>query len=254
MTLSLEHPETPNSVLARCDPRWKLAGIGSAVVSIALLHRIPMVLAALAGAVLLVLVARLPWRWYASRLGALALFLLVFVGALPFVGSTESTVMNLGPVTLSKPGLVLASLILLKTLVVVSLILVLLGTAPLTDTLKAAHSLHVPGLLIQLALLAYRYVFVLGGELGRQRIALRVRGFRSRPSQHTYRTIGHVAGTLLVRGVERAEHVGQAMRCRGFDGHFRTLTEFRTRGADVGLFSLLLTCGLGLLLWDRLVL
>ena len=65
------------------------------------------------------------------------------------------------------------------------------------------------------------------------RIALRVRGYRNRAIAHSYRTIGHVAGTLLVRGHERAERVGQAMRCRGFDGRFRSLTAFHTTLRDV---------------------
>jgi len=127
---------------------------------------------------------------------------------------------------------------------------VLLATAPLDATLKAAHTLRVPGLLVQLGLLTYRYVFVLGSELNRLRIALRVRGYRNRATRHSYRTIGHVAGTLLVRSVEQAERVGQAMRCRGFDGRFRSLTQFRTRAADVAAFLLIVGCSAGLLAWD----
>src|SRR5205085_345363 len=83
-----------------------------------------------------------------------------------------------------------------------SLALVALATAPLEVNLKAAHALHMPGLLIHLTLLAFRYLFVLGDELGRLRIAVRVRGYRNRMSRHCYRTIGHLAGTLLVRGDE----------------------------------------------------
>src|SRR5207248_11787887 len=113
------------------------------------------------------------------------------------------------------------------------LALVLLGTAPLPTTLHAAQRLRVPAVLVQIALLTYRYVFVLTDELGRLRRALRVRGFRARPNRRTYRTAGHVVGTLLLRGAERAEGVTRAMRCRAFDGRYRSLAEFRTRLADV---------------------
>jgi cobalt/nickel transport system permease protein len=61
-----------------------------------------------------------------------------------------------------------------------------------------------------------------------------------------------VAGALLVRSHERAERVGQAMRCRGFDGRFRSLTAFRTRPADVTFFLLTAGAAAGLLLWDLL--
>jgi cobalt/nickel transport system permease protein len=74
-----------------------------------------------------------------------------------------------------------------------------------------------------------------------------VRGFRNQASRHSYRIVGHVAGVLLVRGYERAERVGQAMRCRGFDGRFRSLAEFRTTPAD-GLFFFLVAGGAAALL------
>ena len=76
-------------------------------------------------------------------------------------------------------------------------------------------------------------------EFARLRTALRVRGFRNRADLHSYRTIGQVAGTLLVRSHERSERVGQAMRCRGFDGQFRSLTQFHTAARDVLLFLII---------------
>ena len=93
-------------------------------------------------------------------------------------------------------------------------------------------------------------MFLLLDELNRLRVALRVRGFRNAMTGHAYRTVGQVTGTLLVRGSDRAEWVAQAMRCRGFDGRFRTLTTFRTRPADVVLFVLLAGVSGGLVAWD----
>jgi cobalt/nickel transport system permease protein len=126
-------------------------------------------------------------------------------------------------------------------------------TAPWEVTLKAAHALRVPGLLVQLVALTYRYLHLLVEEVGRLRIALRVRGYRNRASLHSYRTVGHVAGTLLVRSSERAERVGQAMRCRGFDGRFRSLVDFATRPPDVLAFGLIVAWAGGLLAWDILL-
>jgi cobalt/nickel transport system permease protein len=105
-------------------------------------------------------------------------------------------------------------------------------------------------LLVQLMMMMYRYVFVFAGELLRMRVAMRVRGYRNRFNRHSYRTIGHVAGTLLVRGYERSERVGQAMRCRGFDGRFRSLVSFRTTVRDILAFGLVLVVSAGLLALD----
>jgi cobalt/nickel transport system permease protein len=146
----------------------------------------------------------------------------------------------------------LAALIVLKAVAVLTLVLVAWATAPWEVTLKALHALRVPGLLVQLLALTYRYLFLLGEEVVRLRTALRVRGYRNRANLHSYRTVGHVAGTLLVRSHERAERVGQAMRCRGFDGRFRALVDFRTRARDVLAFALIVGTAAGLLAWDLL--
>jgi cobalt/nickel transport system permease protein len=54
-----------------------------------------------------------------------------------------------------------------------------------------------------------------------------------------------------VRSAERAERVGQAMRCRGFDGRFRSLVVCRTTWADVIVFLLIVLSAAGLLVADR---
>jgi hypothetical protein len=40
------------------------------------------------------------------------------------------------------------------------------------------------------------------------------------------------------------------MRCRGFDGRFRTLASFHTRPADVVMFVLIVGVAGGLVAWD----
>ncbi|MCI0460601.1 MAG: cobalt ECF transporter T component CbiQ [Gemmataceae bacterium] len=250
MTLALEQLPTPASPLRQWDPRWKLAALVLAALTVATLQTLPAACLALVGAGVLAVVGRLPWPWFLARLGSLALVLLLFVGLLPFWMRADGPGWDLGPLHLSLAGLRAGLLLCLKALTVVAFMLVLLATAPLPDTLKAAHALRVPGLIVQLTMLTYRYVFVLAAELARLRVALRVRGYRNRATRHSYRTVGHVAGTLLVRGSERAERVGQAMRCRGFDGRFRSLAEFRTTGADVGIFAVILLGAVSLRIWD----
>jgi cobalt/nickel transport system permease protein len=252
MTLALDHLPQPDSLLSRLDPRWKLAAFALATFSVALLHTLTGALLAMGGALLLVALARLPFRWYLSRLGGLALFLIVLVLLLPFIVQDEGPSLRLGSLHISWYGLRVAVCLCLKALALVTLVLITLTTTPLDATLKAAHALYVPGLLVQLIMLTHRYIFVIGAELSRLRIALRVRGFRNRASWHSYHTVGHVTGTLLVRGYERAERVGQAMRCRGFDGRFRSLAEFRTTRADLLFFIILAGSAIALLLVDFL--
>lgn len=222
----------PDSPLRSLDPRWKLAGLLLAILCVTALYRPPAAALALAGSVFLAWLGRLPRRWCLRRLGTMLLMVSPFLLLWPLLPG-DGPAWQLGPLAISETGLAAALVLALKTSSIVLLILLILATAPLADTLKAAQSLRLPGVLIQLAVLTYRYIFVLAGEWNRLRTAVRVRGYRNRANLHSYRTIGNLAGTLLVRGYEQAERVGQAMRCRGFTGRFRSLHTFRTRAIDV---------------------
>jgi cobalt/nickel transport system permease protein len=251
MTLAFSLPPQTDSPLGRLDPRWRLAGLTAVAVAASLVRTLPAAGLALLVGLTLALLARLPARWFLDRLGAVALFLALFTLPLPFLVGGDGPSLEWGPLRLTWAGTRAALLLAARALTILLVMLALLAAGPLDATLKAARSLRVPGLLVQLALLTYRYIFVLAAELTRLRTALRVRGFRNRATRHGYRTVGNLAGVLLVRGFERAERVGHAMRCRGFDGRFRTLTEFRTRASDVIAFLALAGAAAGLWLFDR---
>jgi cobalt/nickel transport system permease protein len=252
MTRVLDPPAFVASPLSRLDPRWKLASLMLAAVFAGMVATLPAAAAAWLASWVLVGFSRMPLGWYLGRLATLGVVLLVFVLLLPFVLSDGGPSLELGGVEISLYGLRVALVLCLKALTIVTLMLVLLVSAPLDATLKAAHDLHFPGLLIQIAALTYRYLFLLADELARLLVALRVRGYRLRAHRRRFRMIGHVAGTVLVRGYERAERVGQAMRCRGFDGRFRSLARFATRPVDVLASGLILAAAGGLLFWDFL--
>jgi cobalt/nickel transport system permease protein len=237
----------------RLDPRWKLAAAVVAVGAVLTLRLLPVALLALFTTLILALAARLPLRWFATRAGAVLVVVSLFALPLPLLLDGPGPAWQWGPVRISAHGAEVGLLLAARALTIVTVTLTLLATTPADALLKAAHSLGVPGLLVQIGLLTYRYLFVLGDELHRLRIAVRVRGFRNQPSRHAYRTAGQVAGTLLVRGHERADRVHHAMRCRGFDGHFRSMHAFHTRSADVAVFLLIAGTAIGLTLLDRVV-
>jgi len=198
-----------------------------------------------------------PWPAAAGVALALLLSTLARVPASVLVARLLLLSLGLVPVWVVLPltadhGTRAAMTLSLRLLAIGTVGLVLLRSAPLPVTLAAAHRIGVPGVLIQIAQLAYRYAFLFFDEARRLRIALKVRGFRARTSAHTYRTTGHTVGTLLVRGGDRAERVADAMRCRGFDGRFHCLYRFRTTAADVLAFLFVVGLTAGLVCWDML--
>jgi len=239
MTLRLDLLPSPDSPLYRFDSRWKLAGIAVAMAAVLALRNPRTLTIAFAACLLLAVFGQVPIRWLLRRLGEVALFLSPFAFLLPFLATGDG-----------HDWLTVAVRVYAKGLSVVTLALVLLSTSTLPTIFKAAHALRFPTTLLHVVMLTYRYVFVLGQELRRMRIALRVRGYRVRANAHTYRTTAHTAGTLLVRGYERAERVSRAMRCRGFDGRFRSLIEFRTRREDLVFLALVVGTATSLCVWD----
>jgi cobalt/nickel transport system permease protein len=232
MISAFTHDNVPASPLSRWDARWKLASLAIAVVGIASLNHLISSTAALAVSLVAVAAASLPARWVRGQLILFGIAAVPFVVILPFTLDKGGPGWDLGLLHLSEHGLTVGLGVFCRCEAIACLTLLVLGTAPFQHTLAAAHKLRVPGVLVLLVGLAYRYLFLLADEYRGIRIALRTRGFHTRTNSHSYRTLGHATGAILVRGSDRAERVTAAMRCRGFDGTFRTTSTFRTTPFD----------------------
>ncbi|WP_162659472.1 energy-coupling factor transporter transmembrane component T family protein [Tuwongella immobilis] len=239
MTLAFEHITPRDSLLARCDARWKLLGILGLTLVVAAMQTLVSVTVALLCALALLLLARPEWRWLKYRFGTVCLSMIPFL--------------ILPPLTLPWPrGGIVASMVTLKALAILSLMMALIASTSVHRLAAAAVAVRMPQVLVLLTVLTYRYTFLLAEEIQRIRVALRVRGFRNRGNRHSWKTLGQVIGALLVRGSDRSERVAHAMEARGFDGRFRSLEPFRTRWGDpllaVGLAGV--SVGLVLLEWQ----
>lgn len=230
-----------DSLWHRMDPRLKLIGVVVLLVCFAVLRQLDAALLALACAVVLLATARLPVRWWLNYLSGVAAFLLLVAIVLPFTAGPRDW--DWGLFAVSRDGVLLALVFMAKALAAAALGLFLLSTAPFETTLHAATALRLPGPLVQVLLITWRYVQVMYQTILDFRVALRLRGFRNRMRWRTYRAISGVIGTMLVQGFDHAERVAQAMRCRGYQGRVATLQEFRVTGLDVALFLGLLAAG-----------
>lgn len=233
MTLAaVRHLRAHESALARWDSRWKLIAFLFAMLAVTLTQSWLAAWAAVLLALLGSVVGRVPFSWLGRRLVAVGLALLPFALILPWTNDD---------------GIRLAASLTGRAFAIAILAFTLVATTGLPELCAAAQRLRVPGTLTHLTLLSYRYVFLITDELRRMDVALRVRGFRNRLNRHSFRTIAQVCGSLLVRSHDRAERVAHAMRARGFDGQFYSLTQYRTRLRDVLFFAIL--SGVTILLW-----
>ena len=252
MTIAVRETAVPDSRFARWDARWKLAALMTASVGVVTLRQPAPVCTALVCSLVMCAIAKLRYRHVRDRIMLLLFGILPFIAILPFAISDDGPAWTIGFLRASERGLIQAAVLVARCLTIGLLAMILSRTAPIPQTLAAAHALYVPATLVLIAQLAFRYIGVLFEEARRLRIALWCRGFRAKTNRHTYHTLGSVAGALLVRGGERAERVSAAMHCRGFDGTPRVLQQFRSARNDLLGFLLVITGTAAIVLWDRL--
>src|SRR5687767_9232749 len=116
MTLAFTPLPCPDSPLRSLDPRWKLAGLALVLVAVTLVRALAPAGTALAGALVLARLGRLPARWFLLRLGVVLLAVSPLVLTLPFLMPGDSW----------GPGINLALVLALKVVALVTLSLVLL--------------------------------------------------------------------------------------------------------------------------------
>lgn len=251
MTLAIREAVVRDSPLSRWDGRWKLAALLLAMFGIAALESLELAACAWFMTLLIAILGRVPLVVICNRQMLLLMAVLPVLIVVPWTYEPHQPSFSLGVFTLSQPGIWVAATVACRAMAIGTLGLVLLRTAPFSQTLAAAFALGIPGKLIQITQLAYRYLFLLAAEARRTMIALRCRGFRPSTSRHTYQTMGQAIGGLLIRSSDRAERVAMAMACRGFDGTFRPVRPFRTQPADLMGFLAFSAIIVVLLLLDR---
>jgi cobalt/nickel transport system permease protein len=119
----------------------------------------------------------------------------------------------------------------LKSWLSVQMAIVLSASTPFPDLLVAMRAIHIPRQIVSIFGMMWRYLFVLVDEALR---LIRARAARSGQSDQpglkmggslTWRgrVAGGMAGSLMLRGIERSDRIYMAMLARGYDGEVRSL-------------------------------
>ncbi|TDP46306.1 cobalt ECF transporter T component CbiQ [Zavarzinia compransoris] len=201
----------------RIDSRARLFAALVLLLAITSLRGLPAQAVAAGAGLLLVLAAGPPLAALARRLLHVEGFLVLLLLMLPLTVAGTPLV-TLGPLALSEAGLLRALSIVLKVNAAVMVAYALLGGL---DPLRIGHGarrLGLPLRFVQLFLFTTRYIEIYRGEIRRLREAMRARAFVPRTSLHSFRSFGNLAGMVLLRALDRASRVEEAMRCRAFDG------------------------------------
>lgn len=170
----------------------------------------------------------IPYIFYPALLMALSetpysMLLKRVLIALPFclfAGITNiifdrATAFTLCSVTVSY-GTVSLFVILFKMYLCVMAVLLLVSVTPLTEITDAMRRLKVPGIFVTMFEMTYRYISVLFAEAYTMHTAYILRSGGKNGNGIAMRDMGGFAGQLLLRSVDRANRVYNAMMCRGY--------------------------------------
>lgn len=157
---------------------------------------------------------------------------LVFVCAVGILNPffDRAPALTVGGVTVTGGVLSMATLILKGVFSLMASFL-LIGTTPIDKLCAALRQLHVPGVLVTLLLLTYRYISVMLREVSIMTDAYALRA----PGQKGIHISawGTFLGQLLLRSMDRAGELYQSMELRGFRGEFHYAGSARCGMASV---------------------
>lgn len=134
--------------------------------------------------------------------------------------------------------------IMLRFSLTVTTALALIACTGFYNVCYALHKLGAPRVFVVQLLFIYRYLFVLMEEGARMVRARSLRSFEGRGGGLT--VYGSLVGHLLLRTVNRAQRIYNAMVCRGFDGNVRIMRDAGFTSRD--FIFILAWCGIFIIL------
>ncbi|VBB09773.1 cobalt ecf transporter t component cbiq [Lucifera butyrica] len=159
------------------------------------------------------------------------------------------TILNLS-FPLYQEGLDTGFLIFLRILTAVSTATILSLSTPMAEILATLRMLKIPGIIIDLAEMIYRYVFLLKETAEATRRAQLSRGVGDRSWFRQIQDTGVIAGNVLIKALERSIRIYKAMLSRGYDETAAAPDYFSQK---VDLADFLIGFGLGIALLSLLL-
>ncbi len=211
--------------LNRLDGRVKTSVLLSAIVIVTVLTRWPLVAGVLLAALALMYTLHLPLKKVLWRMSVpfgvawLVLLSLIFTTGHTVIGAIKFWHISLPTY---REGITLGFLIMLRILAAVSLAMLLSFSTPMIEILATLRLFKVPGIILDLADMIYRYTFSLGEIAATMRKAQRARGGEGQPWHRQARDTGMIAGNLMIKAFDRSVRIYKAMLSRGYDEDAKT--------------------------------
>lgn len=198
------------------------------------------------------LLARVTIRQAFLRLMPVLSFLIPVMLILPLT-TPGHEVMSVGMFSVTIEGIIQGSIISLRMVSILFIFTSVINSIGRQSLLATLLQLKVPGIFIQVAEFALRYIEVLAQESKSMLIARRSRAYQKSRffTLKDLQEIGNLIGMLFIRSYARAERIYIAMLSRGYSAEMVSNAEAPLKPADIALSTGILLTSLSLVLIDR---
>ncbi|BAU64791.1 cobalt ABC transporter, inner membrane subunit CbiQ [Stanieria sp. NIES-3757] len=216
MKLALDRYAYLNSPIHQWQQTYKFVGLLGLIFAFAFVQKIILLPVILVISVIIYGLAKLPFTFLISRLRYPGWFILSVVILLPFLAG-DTVIWQLGWLAIKQEGLKATFLVSVRFFCILTVSLVLFGTAPFLTSIRAIRSLGLPPIMVDMTLLAYRYLEQLGDMLVTMQRAIKLKGFDNKKLNYrNLKILSQLTGSLLIRSYEQSQRVYQAMVLRGY--------------------------------------
>jgi len=209
-----EQVAAADGVLQRRDPRVTLVAVAGLAVAVMITRTIAVTLVFAGLTLALAWLSAVPLRRLLARAAVVPLVsaLIVLPQAVLLPGEVLASAFGLA---VTDAGIAYVVLFTLRVGVGVALLSLIVLTTPFSAIIAALRQLWVPVALVWVIAVTYRYLFLFFDELQRLVLARNSRTRGESTLRGGWRDGRRVAGTFLLRTLDRGERVGRGMRARG---------------------------------------
>jgi cobalt/nickel transport system permease protein len=231
--ISTEDISRAPGLLQSLDPRVKLVSFLLFIVTVSLVHSLPVLGGIFVLVLLMSLVSKVPLGFFLKRI---LIFVPIFTAviAIPalFLTPGQPLVYLAGRAIITKQGALSASFLLFRVTDSLSLGVLLVLTTPWSNILVALRWVRMPSLLVDILGMTYRYMFLLLHSANSMFLARRSRIIGSFSSTENRRWLGRALATTMAKSQRLSEDVYLSMLSRGYQGEVRILHEFSLKRRD----------------------
>ncbi|MDO8869903.1 MAG: cobalt ECF transporter T component CbiQ [Methanobacteriaceae archaeon] len=168
---------------------------------------------------LIIFKAKIPWKFYLKFLAIPFIFgFLTFVFMAFFFGVGATILeLNIFNLVITVDGFNLGFLVFARVMGGFSCMAFLAFTTPMTELFSVLDTFKIPKIVLEIAMMMYRYIFVFLDESLNMYYAQQTRlGYQS--FKTSYKSLGMLASNLFIRSWIKGERVYVSMESRGYNG------------------------------------